>query len=1232
MSSSHKMSNVIDRLDFMIRKLRKQKGGNTDEFTIDNNLGNVSANLNISSNIISSNVYSNVNSNANIGLDINGNIYTEGESEGSNDRYANETISGEVNGNIYTEGEGSNDGKANETMSGEVNGNIIGVSLQFADTDVEWGIEESNGIRKRFSDILTKKIEEAYQKWINNNKSEEYRVFEYKYGDGVRYIDFEENLWISDETRSTNTVYRESSNLDIEGNLSNTSTTHIVTSSVLDGATTQDETNQVLEDLSDISRELKQLIDLDKNISNIDKSLDMLESDSNRNNKPNEQNENETSSVLDGASTKRSVQIKSDGTIVPYIEYIDINRSTYDQFMAYVFNEYGVKQSIYTHQQSVGENKCLDDPKGKEQLTVPQRFIPLYIAPESPYKGLFMYHLVGSGKTRVALQAMSKYYSSSRRHTSTERTKLIWITTRSLVLDVQHRFEEFKYFWDRNESPFVTGETLWRGDGPIHLFSLKEFENGLKGKNEFAKKVLWRNQEDKCYKWRESVDGNGIYKWQSESEWDPLEGCFIVLDEVHKLYEKQTNVNRLFEQAIFDSYIKSKRNQTSCVRLLILTGTPVPSIHLRFTGPPVTKDDIPVYDIPYTLFRVINLLIDDEARRLPSTKAQFLLKFGRSITEMSDQIKSQFKELLKGLVSYFDPSIQYDYYAKRVKKINVIASGTPEMISKIEKHCNSPAMQKSDDNGLNIEQGRCLMWSSNWAGDKEYNWPPKTWKIGWQANTIDFDYRVKEDILEHIPKLSPKTMKLMENIKSLDEQDRKKFNKLYKHYIFSNLPPSRGSSVVASTLQATGYKYVRAPNIIHSLGLKAVITKREMNELEVTEPFIVGNLPDTNKHPSNNFFYLEDSLHANERNLTKLVFSDHRINNYGQIARIVLVDREFKEGINLMDVKYIHILEPQLTDTDEQQIIGRAVRRCGHSGLPYDEWTYEVYIYDVEVPSYLFGDGNGVNNKTLISDQYLKRIIDPSIVQEETLLLNIIKDVAVDKQLNDEKLSGKFKQAIDAKNVTKVENIFIEDLQQSRSLTLTQPHPQPEAVREINQSTVFKASRDIKLSTVKDNRVTKFVKSVKNTEGKNLRDMFLLSFFRYTPEYKFVKRREEMVSKMYDTSLKGFKYPIEEAISKLNYHPQILFNFGDILYVPIFDVSFSDNSIDEMTDEQYIITMKENIKCIIVYSEKGPDPLIAILLRDSDGDVQEIGPVKFTQQYFEAIKQRLNDASLSLFA
>ena len=68
-------------------------------------------------------------------------------------------------------------------------------------------------------------------------------------------------------------------------------------------------------------------------------------------------------------------------------------------------------------------------------------------------------------------------------------------------------------------------------------------------------------------------------------------------------------------------------------------------------------------------------------------------------------------------------------------------------------------------------------------------------------------------------------------------------------------------------------------------------------------------------------------------------------NQDGHMIKVLLGSPSIKEGVSLLRVKQVHILEPYWNMSRLEQVIGRAVRFCSHKDVPLAERNVEVYIY-----------------------------------------------------------------------------------------------------------------------------------------------------------------------------------------------------------------------------------------------------------------------------------------------
>ena len=215
------------------------------------------------------------------------------------------------------------------------------------------------------------------------------------------------------------------------------------------------------------------------------------------------------------------------------------------------------------------------------------------------------------------------------------------------------------------------------------------------------------------------------------------------------------------------------------------------------------------------------------------------------------------------------------------------------------------------------------------------NWGSKLTKELRMDNTEYNPIKVKEVLAIASPKLN----KLIETIHELDAKDLKKHGKLFKHFIYSDIKSAYGAKLMASILQSDGFH--------HAYRLKK--TTRGMS-------FAL----DLKKENKNNTFAILTSVAFYEkpigvqfrRELLK-TYNQRPSNSYGENIRIIVLDSGFREGVDLFDVKYVHLMESITTLNDQKQAIGRATRFCGQKGLNFDSvkgWPLHVYRYETTVP------------------------------------------------------------------------------------------------------------------------------------------------------------------------------------------------------------------------------------------------------------------------------------------
>lgn len=203
------------------------------------------------------------------------------------------------------------------------------------------------------------------------------------------------------------------------------------------------------------------------------------------------------------------------------------------------------------------------------------------------------------------------------------------------------------------------------------------------------------------------------------------------------------------------------------------------------------------------------------------------------------------------------------------------------------------------------------------------------------------------------PEWSAKFQALIEQIRVLDAKDMKAHGTLFKHFIFTDIRESAyGAKALASNMIAKGFDFCM------KWKPKTMMRKGKLVETKTGETVYVEK--DAIKHGSNRFAILQSlPLWKNPLSITTKkailgAFNTRPDNVYGEHLRIIILDSKYKEGIDLFDVKYIHLMEPPIATSDLKQAVGRATRFCGQRGLPFVPrrgWPLEVFVYTSELPN-----------------------------------------------------------------------------------------------------------------------------------------------------------------------------------------------------------------------------------------------------------------------------------------
>jgi len=190
--------------------------------------------------------------------------------------------------------------------------------------------------------------------------------------------------------------------------------------------------------------------------------------------------------------------------------------------------------------------------------------------------------------------------------------------------------------------------------------------------------------------------------------------------------------------------------------------------------------------------------------------------------------------------------------------------------------------------------------------------------------------------MDMLPIVAPKLATMLQTIYDNDAKDLKTHGKTFKTVIYVDSKSALyGGRLVAGAL--------------HAAGVPPAVSRGSM--LDPSNPgggYAVLT--------ASEFFGKSISVKLRKDILT--AFNSRPDNIYGERIRFLIIDASYREGIDLFDIGYLHVLEPLLSAADLRQVVGRCTRLCGHEGLPFDPvkgWPLYVFRYTSTIPLELRG-------------------------------------------------------------------------------------------------------------------------------------------------------------------------------------------------------------------------------------------------------------------------------------
>ena len=249
---------------------------------------------------------------------------------------------------------------------------------------------------------------------------------------------------------------------------------------------------------------------------------------------------------------------------------------------------------------------------------------------------------------------------------------------------------------------------------------------------------------------------------------------------------------------------------------------------------------------------------------------------------------------------------------------------------------------------------------------------------------------------ENLINYSPKFLKILENI--IDEEH------LGSHLLYSHFRTVEGIEIFKMVLEQNGFVELA----LRKNGAGEYVLNIPEDKLDYPKFALYTGMEDSDEREvvrnifNNDWEQLSKTLRQQVESLQQ--------NEFGQVCKLLMITSSGAEGINLRNVRYVHIMEPYWHPVRIEQVIGRARRICSHQSLPIEYQNIETFLYvstlsDEQKTKKEFKELVNTD-KNLTSDESLLDIMDRKHRINQTLL-QALKEVSIDCTLNMDKSEAK---------------------------------------------------------------------------------------------------------------------------------------------------------------------------------------------------------------------------------
>ncbi len=565
-------------------------------------------------------------------------------------------------------------------------------------------------------------------------------------------------------------------------------------------------------------------------------------------------------------------------------------------------------------------NKNIDPciVKDKEESKKYQKFVAQYLDFTSQQRSLLLYHSLGSGKSKTSILVMTTLY----KHTSDWNVFILikaslrdtWLSELQKWLseeDYNNQFKNIKFI--HYDSPFAD----------------RDFNTAMK-ESDISKKNIY------------------------------------IIDEAHNFIRNvYSNINSKAgkrAQNIYD-YMMRDAKENITTRLILISGTPIINSN-------------------YELVLIFNLL---RPGCFPKSESEFN-KIFVSHSSLNPSKKNLFQRRILGLVSYYFGSTPDLFATKSISYVDLEMSEYHEMtygfFENIETKAGKNKAKFQSRSVIDIYRPLTRPASnfvfptvdSKITGDTKPT--PSRFRLSerdaaaieiGQQNKLKAEKNTDKFLninayLNEIKYFMKKTEEYFDNINNEDIQNnhsiirdyeiyKTKYNNKFRKWMKKEEVKSRLFHILNDCSPKYMYSIfkildtegtaVTYSNYVRMEGLE--MYKIYLKYFDFTN-YSENKNSSTDKQSKYKFAEYSGIINKENRALHRKTFNKVE-NKNGSIIKLLLISPSGTEGINLANVRQIHILEPYWNNVRIEQVIGRTIRQCSHKDLPLEKRHVDIFKY-----------------------------------------------------------------------------------------------------------------------------------------------------------------------------------------------------------------------------------------------------------------------------------------------